>query len=128
MAAVEDGNPPPHHASQPSTLSEPLLSDCSLARRVAAAVLAAPGVRALSPGPAGAVATYGPGERVEGVRLRQTGAGLVVEVRVVLDTLALLPAAARVRAAATGAVAAAGQPLARVDVYVDDLQVEPDRA
>jgi hypothetical protein len=90
-------------------------------------VLAVPGVRALSPGPRGAVVTYGPGERIEGVRFLQAAAGLVGEVGVVLGTLALLPAAAAARQAAARAAAAAGQPLARVDVYVDDVQVEPER-
>jgi hypothetical protein len=94
---------------------------------VAAAVLAAPGVRALSAGTDGSVATHGPGERVEGVRFLLGPEGLAAEVRVVLGTLALLPAAAAARGAASRAAAAAGQPLARVDVYVDDLQVEPDR-
>jgi hypothetical protein len=96
----------------------------TLARAVAAAVLAAPGVRALSAGPDGLAATHGPGERIDGVRLLAGERGLLAEVYVVLDTYALLPAAARARQAALGAAAAAGQPLAWVDVYVDDVQAE----
>src|SRR5690242_7061991 len=98
-------------------MSEPVtpVADLGLARAVAAAVLAAPGVLALSAGLGGVAATYGPGERVEGVRLLSGPPGLLLEVYLVLDAGAILPAAAGARAAAFDAAAAVGQPLARVD-------------
>jgi hypothetical protein len=89
---------------------------------VAVAVAALPGVAGLSAGPDGLVATHGPGERVEGVRLLASERGLVGEVRVVLDTFALYPTAERVREAAARAAAGAGQSLERVDVFIDDVR------
>lgn len=87
-----------------------------VADRVAAAVLAVPGVRALHAGVAGEVATYLPGRRVNGVRVRETGCAVhvVLEWGVPLhETTDLVRAAARTHV---------GGP---VDVTVEDV-VGPD--
>jgi hypothetical protein len=79
---------------------------------VAAAALAVPGVVALHAGSFGEVATYLPGRRVTGVRVRDD----VTEVHVVLDVEApVLATADAVRAAAGPLVAT------RLDVCVQDL-------
>ncbi|WP_067864451.1 Asp23/Gls24 family envelope stress response protein [Nocardia shimofusensis] len=51
------------------------------ADRIAAAVVAVPGVAALHPGLFGEVATYLPGRRVAGVRVREHGVDIHVSVR-----------------------------------------------
>lgn len=51
------------------------------ADRIAAAVVAVPGVAALHPGMFGEVATYLPGRRVAGVRVREHGVDVHVSVR-----------------------------------------------
>lgn len=82
---------------------------------VAAVVEALPAVSSLSGGRFGEVATYLPGRRVQGVRLRP-GA---VEVHVVARSGLPLPAVA-------GAVRGAVLPLAAgraVDVHMDDIEV-----
>lgn len=79
---------------------------------VAAATLAVPGVTALHPGSFGEVATYLPGRRVVGVRLRDE----VAEVHVVVAMGArLLDVAAVVRDAVGPLV---GRP---VEVFVEDI-------
>ncbi len=100
------------------------VADLPLARDIAAAVLATPGVLSLSGGPFGEVATHGPAERIQGVHLFTGEEGLVVEVRVVLGTLAIRAAAGDVRRAAAVAAGLAGQPPAAVDVFIDDVRTE----
>jgi hypothetical protein len=114
--------PMPEHLSTRTPEHPTPVPDLPLARAVAEAVRASPGVRGLSAGADGVAATHGPGERVEGVRLLADEPGLRAEVYLVLDTYAILPAAAAARSAALRAAAAAGQPLARVDIFVDDVQ------
>jgi Pyruvate/2-oxoacid:ferredoxin oxidoreductase gamma subunit len=83
------------------------------AQAVAAAAAACPGVVRLSSGSAVEIATYLPGRRVHGVRIR----GGVVEVHIVAAPDRNLPELAEtVRAAVVGV--ADGR---AVDVYVDDL-------
>jgi hypothetical protein len=104
----------------PTTTTGDLQADAvgapALAERVAEAALACPDVLALSGGTVGEVATYLPGRRVTGVRLRDT----VVEVHVVgrygppMDEIG-----AQVRAAVTPFVG--DRTLA---VTIDDLDVE----
>jgi uncharacterized alkaline shock family protein YloU len=72
-----------------------------LADRVVEAVLAVPGVAGLHGGVFGEVATYLPGRRVTGIRLRDNGAG--VHVTLVYGT-PVLDAAERVRAAVASLV------------------------
>jgi hypothetical protein len=87
--------------------------DATRARAVANAALACPGVAALTGGPYGAVATYLPGGRIEGVALRETE----VEVRLVARIGIPLPEVAE-------HVRTAVRPLAGgrdVAVVIDDL-------
>lgn len=84
---------------------------------VAAAATSCPGVVRLATGSPVEIATYLPGRRVHGVRI---GDG-VVEVHVVARPGTVLPQLAE---AVRHAVAAAA-PGHAVDVYVDDLDVEP---
>lgn len=94
------------------SLGSDLPPQADLADRVAAAVLAVPGVAGLHTGAFGEVATYLPGRRVEGVRLRPDRA----EVHLVLAWgAAVEPTAAAVRRVAT---AVAGTV---VDVSVEDV-------
>jgi hypothetical protein len=88
------------------------------AAAIAAAVQAVPGVARLSAGPVGAVATYGPGPRIAGVRVR----GHAVEVHVVAAsaTVPLHVLAARIRAAVHALLPA----VSAVDVVVEDLEPE----
>ncbi len=66
------------------------LSDLALAKAIAQAVRSIPWVAAMSPGLFAIEATYGPGERVDGVVLRRSlPASLSIEVRVVLAEAAL---------------------------------------
>lgn len=83
---------------------------------VAAAVLAVPGVHDLHAGAAGEVATYLPGRRVNGLRMRETGCS----VHVVLEW-------GRPVLATTDAVRDAVRPYVAgpVDVTVEDI-VLPD--
>jgi hypothetical protein len=61
------------------------LSDITIAKLLAQAIRATPGVVDLSPGLFAIEATYGPGERVLGIVLRHPAPNaLVIEVRVVL--------------------------------------------
>jgi hypothetical protein len=90
----------------------------SPAEAVAEAVVACPGVVRLGTGAPIEVATYLPGRRVHGVRM----ADGAVEVHVVARPGTVLPDLAEaVRRAVTAVV-----PVQRVDVYVDDLDTEPE--
>lgn len=90
--------------------------DQTVADRVAAAVLAVPGVHALHAGVSGEVATYLPGRRVDGVRLRDDVCA--VHVTVVWGT-PLAETSDRVRAAARQHVQGP------IDVMIEDV-VETD--
>ncbi len=93
-------------------LGSDLPPQADLADRVAAAVLGVPGVAGLHTGVLAEVATYLPGRRVEGVRLRPDRA----EVHVVLAWgAAVEPTAAAVRRAATAITGTV------VDVSVQDV-------
>jgi hypothetical protein len=89
----------------------------ALAESIAAATTRVPGVAGLSGGKFGQVATYGPGQKVNGVRF----AGDAVEVHVVAEWVASLPRLA-------DDVRTALEPLTAgrsVSVFVDDItQVE----
>lgn len=61
--------------ARPDEVAPPELAD-----RVAAAALSVPGVHALHSGVAGEVATYLPGRRVEGVRLRDDSCAVHVSI------------------------------------------------
>jgi hypothetical protein len=98
------------------------VADFALASAIASAVLALPDVAALSAGPWGSVATHGPAGRIEGIRLLSGEEGLIAEVHVALHSFPIAAAADRARAAAMKAAAAAGSPLRRVDIYVEDVQ------
>jgi uncharacterized alkaline shock family protein YloU len=90
------------------------------AEAVAAAAAACPGVVRLASGSPVEVATYLPGQRVHGVRIRDG----VVEVHIVATLGQNLPELAEtVRAAVERAA-----PDHTVDVYVDDLDVPTDDA
>ncbi|MBC7275784.1 hypothetical protein [Nocardioides sp.] len=85
---------------------------------VAAAVLAVPGVHDLHAGAVGEVATYLPGRRVNGVRMREPGCS----VHVVLDWgMPVLDTTAAVRQAVRPYVSGP------VDVTVEDIHL-PDSA
>ncbi|MET0821241.1 MAG: hypothetical protein ABWY58_09765 [Aeromicrobium sp.] len=86
------------------------------AEAVAAAALAVPGVNALHAGVLGEVATYLPGRRVNGVRLRDDSC----EVHIVLDWGSPVVATAdEVRVAVEGLVNGS------VDVTVEDVAGPP---
>ncbi len=100
--------------------------DASLARRVASAALGVPGVAGLSPGIEVEIATYGPGERVRGVRLRRGRTGVEVEVHLVARvgpgarSARSLPRLARdVRDAISGRVGD-GSGVSAIHVAIDD--------
>ena len=91
--------------------------NADLAQRIADCAGAVRGVARLSGGGVGAAATYAPGRRIAGVRLRDGS----IEVHIVaIGSVASLPTiAAAVRDAVT--------PLAggsRVDVFVDDVDLD----
>ncbi|WP_040518283.1 hypothetical protein [Gordonia neofelifaecis] len=88
----------------------------SSAKDVAEAVLAVPGVAALDSGPFGAVATYLPGERVNGVRISPEDASVHIVVDLRYD----------LRRVADTAAAAAADVLGRPFVVViEDVTTEP---
>lgn len=92
--------------------------DAEPADKVRSAVLAVPGVAGLHAGAFGEAATYLPGRRVEGIRLRDASC----EVHLVLQWGApVRQTAEAVRAAAS---AVSGTP---VDVYVQDVAAPPRR-
>jgi hypothetical protein len=104
------------------------VGEVALAQAVVAAVRLVPGVADVSAGRFAEVATYGAGEKVQGVIVRATADGLDVEVHICahyVDSLVMDELAARVREATRHALDAAGAtPLSRIDVAIDDLQVE----
>ena len=87
------------------------------ADRLAAAVLAVPGVAALHPGMFGEVGTYLAGRRVAGIRVTDTD----VDVHIVV----LFGVAVRDTAAAVRATVAALHPGAAVNVTVEDVATAP---
>ena len=97
-------DPDPRDGAEPD---EPDVADV-----VAAAVLAVPGVHDLHAGVAGEVATYLPGRRVNGIRMREPGCS----VHVVLDWGVPV-------IGTTDAVRAAVRPLVSgpVDITVEDI-------
>lgn len=88
------------------------------AEAVADAARSCPGVVRLASGSPVEVATYLPGRRVHGVRFDDG----VVEVHVVASPGTVLPDLARAIRKAVAAVV----PDSTVDVYVDDLELEPE--
>lgn len=100
--------------------------DASLARQVASAALEVPGVAGLSPGTEVEIATYGPGERVRGIRLHRGRTGVEVEVHLVARvgpgarSARSLPRLARdVRDAISGRVGE-GAGVSAIHVAIDD--------
>jgi uncharacterized alkaline shock family protein YloU len=102
-------------------------TEVGLARAVAEAVRAVPGVADVSPGQFAERATYGPGEKVPGIVVARVDDGLQIEVHVCAHytkALVLPELAARVRTAVRQTVEARDtRPLRRVDVAIDDVQV-----
>jgi hypothetical protein len=101
-----------------------------LAERIAGAVLAHPAVARLHAGPFGAIASYLPGRRVDGVKIAHDGS--TVDLAVVVDLAALesgrpIPLVAQQLRAAVRELTGD----ARVDVLIVDLvqtqQNEEDR-
>jgi len=91
-----------------------------LAERIASAVLAHPAVAMLHAGPFGAIASYLPGRRVDGVKIALDGS--TVDVAVVVDLAALeagrpIPVVARQLRTAVRELTGN----ARVDVLIVDL-------
>lgn len=107
-------------------MSEPL-SDFGLARVLGQVARGVPGVAGVYGGHLGEIATYGPGGRVPGVRVRREAGQVLVEVHLTITyvpTLNLLALAETVRGrlAAELAWLAAGHAGA-IDVVVADLTV-----
>lgn len=120
------------------------LSDLDMARAIALAVCAVPGVLEMSPGRFALQATYGPGAHVTGVVLRRPFPdALVADVHVVVAESALLAAfdqvaartsvtdvpaelphlAERIREAIAQAISLLGLvPLATINVALDDIR------
>lgn len=98
---------------------DPMVRREDIARAVAEATLAVPGVASLSPGPGVEVSTQFSGGKVIGVRLT----GPQVAVHVVADRVPLPPIATAVTEAVRQVLAATGdeRPVA---VVVDDVAVE----
>jgi hypothetical protein len=90
-----------------------------VARSVAGAALAVPGVACLSPGEGVETSTQFSGGKIIGVRL----SGSTVVVRVVADRVPLEPVAADVRAAVRAVLSATGDDRP-VTVFVDDVAVQ----
>jgi len=94
------------------------LAEVDLADAVTSAVLDVDGVASMHGGIFGEAATYLPGRRVLGVRIRPTG----TEVNVVAEPGYPLPALAdRIRAAVLGVPGA----VAPVDVHIDGIEDHP---
>jgi len=102
-----------------------LADDLALARAVAAAVSAVPGVAALSRGHSTGAATYGPGDTIHGVMVRRQGATLQCGIYLIArypDASDLLALAVRVRQVACQTIdTCANERLQRVDVAIDGL-------
>jgi hypothetical protein len=87
-----------------------------VARAVAGATLAVPGVAALSPGPGVEVSTQFSGGKVVGVKL----GGDEVSVRIAADRVPLPPVAAEVTASVRRVLLAMGDTRS-VTVFIDDV-------
>ena len=104
-----------------------VISDVALARAIAVAVRAVPGVAELSPGQSVEVATYGAHEKVQGVIVRRVEGALDVDVHVCAQYASSLDfnrLAARVREATVQSLQAAGATqVNRIDVVFDDVRI-----
>ena len=104
-----------------------LAADLALARAVAAAVSAVPGVAALSHGRSAGAATYGPGGTIHGVMIKRQGATLQCGIHLIArypDASNLFALAVRVREVARQTTAAcANERLQWVDVAIEGLVV-----
>jgi len=119
-------SPRHHEAGADDAMSTATLADdLALARAVAAAVSAVPGVAALSHGHSAGAATYGPGDTIHGVMVRRQGATLQCGIHLIArypDASNLLALAVRVREVARQTIAAcASEKPQRVDVAIDGL-------
>lgn len=106
------------------------VGDITVARAVAAAVGAVPGVADLSPGEVAEVATHGPGETVLGVAVHRVDGTFDVNVHVIAlytPSANLQALANHVRQAVTEAVEELGVgPVHCIDVTIDDLRSEEE--
>lgn len=106
------------------------VSDITVARAVATAVGAVPGVADLSPGAVAEVATYGPGDSIRGVAVHRVNGDFNVDVHIIArysPTVDLQALANRVRRAVTGAIEQLGVGLIhRIDVTIADLRSEEE--
>lgn len=105
-------------------MSEPL-SDFVLAQALGQAVREVPGVAGIYGGHLGEIATYGPGGRVSGVRVRREAGLVQVEVHLTMTyapTLNVLALAETVRRRLAAEVARlAASRVGTIDVVVADL-------
>jgi uncharacterized alkaline shock family protein YloU len=102
------------------------LAPLTIAAAAAEAALATKGVVRLDSGPAGSVATYGGGQRVRGVRVRD-GDVPAVHVHLVLTVDRPIPdVTADVRDAVAAALELIGDPPRAVHVHVTDVALEPE--
>lgn len=111
------GSPGSTGTTGPEAGQEPVLPD---PQAIATAVEACASVSRLSGGVSGEVATYLPGSRVNGVRVREDGIAVNV---VAYWGLPAEQVGDEVRAAVRGAAVAAGPPAGPVDVTIDDLEL-----
>ena len=106
------------------------VGDITVARAAATAVTTLPEVADLSPGQVAEVATYGPGETIQGVAVHRVDGAYDVDVHVIArytPTTNLQALADRVRRAVAGAVDELGVgPVHRIDVTIDDLRSEEE--
>ncbi len=106
------------------------LDEIVIARAIAAAVRAVPGVAEVSPGRF-TTATYGPGQVVRGVGVARAGGLLDIDIHLIAiygADVDLPELAERVREAARAALDGLGvEGVGRIDVTVDDLRVEGER-
>lgn len=104
-------------------MSESPAQDPDLVDRIAAAVLAVPGVVALHGGEFGEIATYLPGRRVRGIRLSDDRGEVHIAVRLGISdggSESVLEVAEATRRAVSEVV---GRP---IDVVVEDLAVDDE--
>jgi uncharacterized alkaline shock family protein YloU len=95
--------------------------DLALARVIADAVAAVPGVASLSPGRFGAAATLGANSKVQGVRIERSEGPVTAHIHVIAEYRpdeSLHDLAQRIR---INAQRAAGVSIGRIDVTVQDL-------
>lgn len=98
--------------------------DITVARATLSTARAVPGVVGISRGRYAIARTFGPGgAAVEGVQLTHTGAGLLVEVHVVVAPVPLLPLGQQVRMAVAATLMGLGATVAAVDVWIDTLEM-----